>query len=104
MISNLDIQANYNHLYESLRKYIWPFDVVSAIADLEVACYQACPTLLEIGTRLRHLQRCVYNVVRSDESLSAEFDSFLSDIDNADGVYTVLNQVSEVKSIEDTEI
>lgn len=103
MISNLDIQNNYNHLYECLRNYIWPFDVVSAIADLEIACYKTCPSLLEVRTRLSQLRRVTQDVMQSDDEFNQTFEKFESDIADADDVYAVLNQVEEVKSDEDTE-
>lgn len=104
MISNLDIQNYYVHLYECLRKYIWPFDVVEAIADLEVVCFQACPSLLEVSTRLAQLKSATREVAEGDEDLYTQFEMFESALGEADDVYTVLNQVHEVMHDENNKI
>ena len=102
-ISNLELQQLYNDLYAELRKYIWPMGTVTAIADLEIATYQACPTLDDIRNALNTLQILVRDTSAEDELLKEAFETFQSSIEDVNTTYTVLNKVEEVIPVEDTE-
>ena len=45
MIAAAILQSAYNDLYTKLRNYIWEYDTVVKIADLEVATYMAFPDI-----------------------------------------------------------
>lgn len=102
-ISNLDLQQLYIDLYKELRRYIWSIDVVSAIADLEVATFKACPTLDDIRSSLDALKFLLRGTLAEDDDLKAAFDAFQSSIQDIDTVYTILNKVEEVIPVENTE-
>lgn len=98
MVSFADIQNSYNRVCAELRKYIWGFPVVAALADLEVAVYKTCQDLGDIRTKYQRLKSLIMDVVYTDEDLRDQLDSFESYIDE-DEVYVKLNQVEEVVQI-----
>lgn len=102
-ISNLDLQQLYIDLYKELRRYIWPINTVSAIADLEVATFKACPTLDDIRLSLDTLKYLLRDKLAEDDDLKTAFDAFQSSIQDIDTVYTILNKVEEVIPVENTE-
>lgn len=102
-ISNLELQQLYIDLYAEIRRYIWPIGTVSALADLEVATFQACPTLDNIRNSLKTLGILIRDVMSEDELLKEAYESFQSSIEDVNTTYTVLNKVEEVIPVEDTE-
>lgn len=102
-ISNLELQQLYIDLYAEIRRYIWPIGTVSALADLEVATFQACPTLDNIRNSLKTLGVLIRDVMSEDELLKEAYETFQSSIEDVNTTYTVLNKVEEVIPVEDTE-
>ena len=96
MISPFDIQRSYVHLYKEMRRYIWGFDVVAALVDVEVAAYQTCPDLGKLRNAYKLLSNMVREVAREDEDLQKALDEFGDIISESDFTYAKLNQVNEV--------
>lgn len=98
MISAAELQYAYVKLYAQLRKYIWNFDTVTLIAELEVACYQLFPDIDKVKDLLAKLHRAVKTVESDDEDMKKTFDKFedlLKDVTDEDR-YAKLNWVQEV--------
>ena len=95
MISNTEVQLLYNDLYVQMRKYIWDFDAVCALADLEEAAYHTCVDMAEVNRALRKLRSTCYAQILEDEELKAAFDAF-DDIADETETYAKLYQVKEV--------
>ena len=95
LISNNQIQNAYNDLYSLLRQYIWGYEVVEAIADLEVACYQTCPDLPNIRQLLKKLKTLAI-LDEKDEDLDACFSEFEDLLNESDEYYVKLVNVGEI--------
>ncbi len=95
MISYADIQVAYNRLYTEVRKYLWDFSVVAALADLEIAIYKTCQDLSDIRTKFYRFKSLITDVLYTDEELSCAID-YLESLILEDNVYVRLNQVNEV--------
>lgn len=95
LINNVDFQNCYVELYKCLREYIWDFDTVCQIADLELACYKTFPSIQEIQSCLNRLRSSVYNVVSEDNDMKDAFDAFRDVLDHTD-TYSDIYRVSEV--------
>ena len=96
MINSLDIQNAYNELYAQVRKYFWDFSAVDALADLEIACYKACPDLIEVDRAFKRFRPYLHAVISEDDDLAQSVDEFEDIIDVEDSVYIKLNKVNEV--------
>lgn len=96
MFNTLDIQRAYVDLYRSMRRYIWGFDVVEALASLEIAAYQTCPDLDNLHSKYNQLEYLVRPIASDDEDLRKDLDNFNEVINSGDTTYAVLRQVNEV--------
>lgn len=96
MISSADIQYAYNDLYAQMRKYIWGYETVEALADLEIATYLRCPELSDIRRYFNILMMLTRDVQIKDEELTTAFDKFQELIDQDDMIFNKLYSVDEV--------
>ena len=96
MINTADMQNAYIDLYKELRRYIWGYDVVEAIANLEIATYQTCPDMDVIKSRYNELEYLVKYVANDDEDLREALDDFNEVLNSGHTTYTLLRQVNEV--------
>ena len=96
MTSIADIQNQYVNLYEQLRNYIWDFDTVAAIANLEIDVYESFPDMKQVTVDFLKLRNCINQFEYEDEDLDNAIASFEDVISESDEVYVKLNQVKEV--------
>lgn len=95
MISFATIQNLYNDMYAEIRKYIWDFPTVSALADLEISVYQTCQNMYDIRNKFNRLKLNIFDVYQDDEDLRECVDSF-EDAISDDETFVKLNKVNEV--------
>lgn len=96
MINSAKIQRYYNRIYKEVRKYIWDFAAVEALADFEVAVYKTCPDLIEIQNKLDKFRLYTIEVEREDEDLVKAFNKFEELIKSDDTPFAKLYQITEV--------
>ena len=103
MLSSLAVQQEYQKLYVQLRKYLWSFDTVEKIADLEVAVYQAIPTIKNIRDKFDKLKYNISQTSKDDEDFKRAVENFEDLISSDDEPYLTLNAVKEVIQNENKE-
>ena len=96
MVSSSELHKAYNDLYEEMRRYIWSFNTVELLADLEVATYCAFPDIRKVLSCLTKLRYAVNPTFQDDEELKKAFDKFDSVISDTDSTYVSLGSVKEV--------
>lgn len=96
MISSAKIQHEYNRMYKQIRKYIWDFSAVEALADLEVEVYRLCPDIYSIRDRLSNFRLFTREVEFEDEELQRAIDKFEDLINEDDTPFAKLWQTKEV--------
>ena len=96
MISAAQIEKAYNDLYNQFRKYIWDFDTVVALAELETSCYTAFADLDKLRKLLKDLYKLAKDVVKEDEDFQDAFDAFEELIKKDSDIYVKLNVLREV--------
>ncbi len=99
-VSYAEIQNAYNNLYASVRKYIWDFATVAALADLEIAIYKTCQDVPDIRIKLARLKSMLTEVMYQDEDMANKV-KYLEDLIYEDTIYVKLNKVEEVVPSED---
>lgn len=95
MIGSSILQTTYNNLYTQLRKYIWSFEAVNAIADLEIACYQSFADLLSVRRHLDRVAQYARDVIKDDEDVKKAFDAFEDLLKDEESMYVKLTAVKE---------
>lgn len=95
-------------MYVALRKYIWNFDVVTTLAEIEVIMFTVFPDLSELKDKLELLERQIGPaILKSEEdtdiadTISAIKDKISSV--NSDDMYYFVNSFKEVVTVEDKE-
>lgn len=88
----MKLQSAYNALYVQMRRYVWDFETVEALADLEVSVYQAFPDVEKLSNKFQKLKRIVsyFDVYTEDDILSQSFDKFETLLDEDTEIYASL--------------
>ena len=99
MIAAAMIQQAYIDLYRQIRNYIWDYDTVVKLAELEVASYMAFPDIDKVRYALDQLKVELNSsdVYAEDEDLQNAVDNFSETLDGADQVFYGLEVPQEVQ-------
>ena len=99
MIAAAMIQQAYIDLYRQIRNYIWDYDTVVKLAELEVAAYMAFPDIDKVRYALDQLKIELNSsdVYAEDEDLQKAVDDFSETLDGADQVFYGLEVPQEVQ-------
>ena len=95
-------------MYVALRKYIWNFDVVTTLAEIEVIMFTVFPDLSELKDKLDLLERQIGpDILKSEEDTDIE-DTISAIKDKissvkSDDMYYFVNSFKEVVTVEDKE-
>lgn len=83
LMSFNELQNRYIQLYKLLRNYIWEYDIVELIADLEVLTFTAFTDKEELKKALDALERAVRftDVWKQDEQMQEQFGAFRDALD-----------------------
>ena len=102
MIAAAILQTAYNDLYKQLRNYIWDYETVVKLADLEVATYMTFPDIDRIRFAFNKLKSDVQasDIWSDDKLLQKAIDSFEDKLDGADQLFYELIVPEEVKTTE----
>ena len=94
MINSVRLQDAYINLYSELRKYIWRFDIVELVADLEVAVFTRFQNINRVNEVITKLYSEIKDLITEDDDLNEAFNKFFDIIQDADTVYVkILNTV-----------
>lgn len=96
MISSSIIQREYNRFYKEVRKYIWGFQAVEALADLEISVYRRIPDMFEIQDNLNKFRQYSKEVELDDEEFVKAADRLQDLLDENEESYAKLYEVKEV--------
>ena len=98
MITSKQIQNSYNDLYECIHEYIWPFEFVNDLANLEISVYNTFPNVKEVRSNFDKVASSCqkYQNVKDDKDLNKSLSSMKDLIYSDDTIYAKLNnQISE---------
>lgn len=96
MLSLTDLKKYYIRLYEQVRNYIWDFNTVSHLADLEIAVFRRFPLLSEVRTCFNQFNNCISRASYDDEDLAQAAKDFGDIINSSDEIYSPLIKPEEV--------
>jgi hypothetical protein len=100
-----DISYAYVNLYRQLRNYIWPYETVEHIAELEIAVHSRFPNLQDVKRYFNLLRQDISRSDIEDEDLDKAVKQFESKIESNDSLlYATLPKIEEVYSSENKEI
>ena len=101
MITANKLQSAYNCLYCCMRNYIWEFETVEALADLEIETYQSFPDMKNLDKKLSNLKKRITSTdaYREDDELRQSFDDFESSIHEDTDLYASIKTFKEVVAV-----
>ena len=91
MITAKKLQRSYNKLYANLREYIWPYYIISSIADLEIETYQTFPDSQKLRGIFNNLRVECTRLVGDDEDLNGSFEEYNELLNDSNHIYAKLN-------------
>ena len=91
MITSKKLQHSYNKLYANLREYIWPYNIINCIADLEVETYQSFPDSQKLRGIFNNLKVECNRLVTNDEDLERSFEEYNELLNDSNHIYAKLN-------------
>lgn len=84
VVTSSDIQVKYEQLYHFLMGFLWEFQTVQALANLEIAIFKRFPDKDEMQRCLRDLKNSIcytYNEMAQDDE--SEFKEAVEDLEQA---------------------
>lgn len=98
IITAASLQKSYNKLYTQFRNYVWEFDIIESLADLEVEIYQTFPDMGKVKSKYKKLRQEVSytGAFQHYEELKEAFDTFEESLDEADELYVNIKSFKEV--------
>ena len=103
MITLQDLTRQYVKLYEYVRNYIWPFDTVQDLAELEIAIYNRFPDIEDVKSKFNKFYQDIRIECNEDEELNRQVEALRDIINSEDIIYSLLYRVNEVYDYENTE-
>lgn len=89
-MSSKDIKRKYINLYSNLRNYLWDYEAVSTIVDLEESCLKAFPDMKSVRRSSQKLYGLAKDAMRDDEDFKRSFDEFRSCVEGNDCEYMLI--------------
>lgn len=96
MLSLPDLKTCYMKMYSELRNYIWDFNTVECLAELEIAVYKRFPNIYEIRNKFQSFYSCIYRICLEDEYLNEVVLNFKDMINSTDDLYSRIVKPKEV--------
>ena len=91
MVSGNDLQNAYFDLYSELRRYIWSYQDVKTLANLEIETFKRFPDVDQIRKYLNLMEMSARFVTNDDEDIKLVLDS----IQSSEDIYAKLTEVEE---------
>ena len=102
VITSSDIQVKYEQLYKFLMEFLWEFQVVQSLANLEMAIFKRFPDKEEMADCLRRLNQSIsytYNELSEDDE--NEFKDAYEALETAIDEYDEENTGCELYAVEE---
>lgn len=87
MLDLVDLKKYYVNMYKEIRNYIWDFNTVECLAELEVSVFRRFPDLVEIRSKFKKFYCCISNICLEDEELDNSVISFKNLINSTNEIY-----------------
>ena len=92
------LKITYTRMYSVLSDYIWDFDIVAALVEVEVETYRLFPDLELLRNNIRTLRMLVRQVVnrKDDNRILSAIDTFSKAVNDVEEVYVKIDYPKEV--------
>ena len=97
MLASRDFMNKYEKFYDAIRQYLWPYDVLEELAEVEVDIYSAFIDRPKLQQDFAKLRKSIKDVLEEDDyfrKTTKELEDLVNDED-LDSYHTLV-QVGEV--------
>lgn len=96
MISSRDFQNRYEVFYDQMRQYLWSYDTLELLAQVEADIYSAFIDREKLASDFYKMSTSLKEVLKEDEDFQKAYDKLreLIDSEEESGFYQ-LNKVTE---------
>lgn len=95
-LSAQDLRNIYQKLYAKMRDYLWPYDTLETLANIEVNIFSAFVDIQKLRTDCGKLYSAIKDTCKEDEELAKIYNRLAKIIDNDDiQMYSKLPKVTE---------
>lgn len=95
MISSQDYRNKYEKFYDAMRLYLWPYDVLEQLANVESNIYTVFINNDELSKWFSKLTSSIKEVLDNDEYLQKAHNELSCLINDVDTSYYPITRVSE---------
>lgn len=96
MIASQDFRNIYEKFYDEMRLYLWPYDVLEQLAQVEIDIYSAFIDRDKLKADFYKLQNSIRDVLRDDEDFSKVNQELMDLIEDEDtDAYQTISRVNE---------
>lgn len=96
MTNQKEFQRAYNKLYKQMRKYVWSFDIVCVLADIEFGCYTLFVRDDSLKKNIDKLGQLIATTLKEDKDLTAAYNKLRNLIYDKQDVFVRLQRMKEV--------
>lgn len=90
------LKTAYTRMYAILSDYIWDYDVVEALVDVELETYKVFPDIESLRSKIRSLRLRVRQVADYESRIMDAIDTFSDAVDDVEEVYAKIVYPKEV--------
>lgn len=97
MISSQDFRNKYEPFYDAMRLYLWPYDVLEVLANVEVEIYTDFIDRDKLLSDFNKLKNMIRETLNEDENLQkacTDLEEVIND-ETSDSYY-LINRVNEI--------
>lgn len=92
MIESRYLHALYERFYKFFRKYVWDFDIVTKLANLEIDLFCTFPDREKCARELEQIRSDIKRCQVEDEDLYTAIDQLMSGLTSEEESYAYIEQ------------
>lgn len=98
MRTSAKLQPLYNELYSNMRKYIWDYDTVATLVDVESETYRRFPNMDQLRRFTSNLKSRIIgtSAYKDDDAFRQSLETFEESINDEDDLYAGIAVFKEV--------
>lgn len=97
MISSQDFRNKYEKFYDEMRLYLWPYDVLEHLGQVEVDIYSAFIDRDKLASDFNKLSSSLTDIIKEDDDFRKAYKGLQKLIDDPDkDSYHAITRVAEV--------
>ena len=100
VVSSQDFRNTYEKFYSEIRKYLWPYDALKVLGDIEVDIFTSFIDMPKLSNDLTKLSSFIKETMKEDEDLNKQYYELVDMVAKAQEpdtmTYSRLGKVNEI--------